>query len=443
VTPQPNSQHFPKLMLLMMGVFSYPSVKVIGYITFTEIILIASTPVLLLLYRGALRGTNIKTLIVLGAAWLCSAIISDLYRGAEIEQFARGWARVIMLVSSLMVTYSLLVQTPRLFSYYAVGLTASAVIVLYYGRVGLQDYEQATQERWQNSWTTSYVYVALNAAVAIGLLLWRQTGVVIGVFLIVGATCVFFGSRALGAVLIMAALTMVVVHRANATDGPRKIAGRKFLWYTFIAAGCGALVIQTYAELAVRGYLGESAQAKYIIQSQGRFGIVLSARTNVVGAVMALTDSPFVGFGSWAEDRGSYFYRAIEFVGYDPRTVTNDEDLFKGRIPTHSYILEAWVEHGLLAAFFWVFVLVLIVRAFRSIRLIDPALLPAVSVYLWLFLWNIFFSPLGSRPVVGASLAIILCALDQVGRLQYAAEVRWVNNPRRFEPRNGPRAHLS
>jgi O-antigen ligase len=172
------------------------------------------------------------------------------------------------------------------------------------------------------------------------------------------------------------------------------------------------VLIKIYSALAVNGYLGQKNQEKYLSQSEGRYGIVINGRVNVVGAVLALRDSPLVGYGSWAEDRNRYFEQALELVGFDPRIYSGAEDVVTMRIPTHSYLLEAWVEHGALAAIFWIYALYFLIKFMRHYPIKDRAYLALMCVQFWLFLWNIFFSPLGSRPVVGAGLVSMIALQD-------------------------------
>jgi hypothetical protein len=188
---------------------------------------------------------------------------------------------------------------------------------------------------------------------------------------------------------------------------------KKYLTLAVIFSFGAYLILQLYGELALRGYLGEKAESKYIMQSEGRFGLIISGRINVVGAMLALADSPIIGYGSWADDNNGYFYRAFELLGYDPKEVATDQTLYDNRIPTHSYILEAWVEHGLLAAGFWFFTLWFMVRFIKRVPFMEPTLMLVMCVQFWLFLWNMFFSPLGVRSVVGGMLAAMILLYDE------------------------------
>ena len=89
-------------------------------------------------------------------------------------------------------------------------------------------------------------------------------------------------------------------------------------------------------------------------------------------------------------------------------------------IPTHSYILGAWVEAGILGVPIWIYLMWLIVRALYAI--LKQHLFPNVLVTLAGFslLWDIPFSPFGtsSRFLVPAQICIMLAALRSLKSTQ-------------------------
>ena len=104
----------------------------------------------------------------------------------------------------------------------------------------------------------------------------------------------------------------------------------------------------------------------------------------------AIADSPIIGHGSWAKD---VYYVAIlrdilESNGFKA-TGESDEDL----IPSHSHLLGAWVELGLLGGLFWIIVLIIATLAFYSC--IRKPRIPAtlVGFVLVSLIWDVLFSP--------------------------------------------------
>lgn len=405
-----------KWLLFILGLGALPSVKLVGYITATEGLLLIIAPIVIVQRASLISRSLLRNFLLFLLLWLFSAIGSDLYREVEFAQFSRGWARVVMLGSAMVTFYLLLRGNPRAYCYFLFGLLLSTIVVTFGWRVGLADYESISGQNWENSWETTYVYTTLYLAAFAGALCWSKCPKTTAAFIAaIGCVNVAMGSRAIGGVLIVSVGTALFLRFRSPARGGR---GASLTWSRTLLLGlCMCLasffVLLTYSGLASRGYLGEKARTKYDSQALSRFGVVLGARSNVVGAVLAVIDSPIIGFGSWAEDRNGYFYRAVELVGFDPNQVPIDDALLANRIPTHSYLLEAWVEHGLLAAFFWFYTLWFLVDLVRRAPLFDPSLLAVACIHLWLFLWNIFFSPMGGRPVVGAAMALMIVLYDQ------------------------------
>jgi hypothetical protein len=82
-------------------------------------------------------------------------------------------------------------------------------------------------------------------------------------------------------------------------------------------------------------------------------------------------------------------------------------------IPTHSYILGAWVEAGFVGAIFWFWVLVLTVRALIATYGIKSTLVPLIAFAAFNMLWDIPFSPFGAegRLYAAYDLSLMLFAL--------------------------------
>src|SRR5207244_2538246 len=105
-----------------------------------------------------------------------------------------------------------------------------------------------------------------------------------------------------------------------------------------------------YSTLANSGKLGLEAQQHY--ESQVAAGnLILGGRSEILVSSRAVADSPFLGHGSWARDReySSLWVLLMRERGVKVAVVRGAEDI----IPTHSYLLGSWVEHGMFGALFW------------------------------------------------------------------------------------------
>jgi O-antigen ligase len=69
----------------------------------------------------------------------------------------------------------------------------------------------------------------------------------------------------------------------------------------------------------------------------------------------------------------------------------------KEHIPTHSFLLGAWVHSGLLGAIFWFWILVICVKSLLTIPQRQDLLAPIFAFICFNMLWNTLFSPLGAE----------------------------------------------
>ena len=136
-------------------------------------------------------------------------------------------------------------------------------------------------------------------------------------------------------------------------SAPRVILGTVF----GLTVAWGVLV--AYDAAASSGLLGADAQARYYAQT-GSLGVLIGGRSEILVSTQAVIDSPVLGHGSWAKDF-KYVDLLAELrgsLGYDVQVDPQDV----GLIPTHSYILGAWVEGGFLGALFWLAIAVVAIR---------------------------------------------------------------------------------
>jgi hypothetical protein len=157
-------------------------------------------------------------------------------------------------------------------------------------------------------------------------------------------------------------------------------------------------VLLVYQYTAEAGILGEQAREKYEEQASGRYGLLLGGRTEILGELPAIYDSPILGHGSWARDP-TYIIEMVEglaALGYkDPTNGLMGDELIEGSIPSHSYIFGAWVHAGILGGVFWASVFLWTARSLLRVYPPSLELLPVMAYAAFALLWNIAFSAVG------------------------------------------------
>lgn len=425
MTPVAVSSPTARAIAFVLGLGTFTYVQVVGYMAISEL-LVGSIGVLWLLLNWqewARRPAN--WFVGLLVAWLLSAVATDLIRGTPVAFYLRGWARVGFLGASTLVFFTLFRRDPWLTRPFFIGAAASSVISLFAFKGGATEVKEIVggmmDITWKEmSWRDYYNYAFNIAVIALAASGFRRfpfsTSLLIAGF---GVLNLVLGSRAAGGVQVMAGFTSLFLafQLKSGESRARILAGKRMailLGLTAVAAVC---VLGTYKLAAARGWLGEEQQKRYELQSQSRLGIVFGGRVAFVAGTLALRDSPLIGYGSWAEDTGGYMAEAMALTGFVPDLEFMRQYEYR-RIPTHSHVLEGWVEHGIGGGIFWIATAVFLVRFMTRCLFVVPGLVAIECILLWSFLWNIPFSPIGNRVFIGASLGLMLAiwSFDRAAR---------------------------
>ena len=199
----------------------------------------------------------------------------------------------------------------------------------------------------------------------------------------VGMLNLVLAFRSLGATCLIAALYLFInqMMRRRAARA-QKLKKTLILAISALVLLCGAGIYFGYQFAATSGLLGEEAQNKNESQSSGKYGVLLGGRTEMLGYLPAIYDSPILGHGSWAKDP-KYFIaerEALAALGYSNAEDMSVEDLEVGLIPTHSCLFGAWVDAGILGALFWAWMLVITAKALMRVYPATVSILPIMSL---------------------------------------------------------------
>ncbi len=387
--------------LFLIGALSQVNFNMVGQIHPSELALIGLLP-FLLFHRGhLLRARVVRICMALVGLWLGGQVATDIIRGTDLYDYARGWMNIAMYLGITCSLYLLLHGSRRRFILFALGLALGQFL---------------TPWTAPNDFTEDYPWkfgigngVALFAVLA-GL--WRPASrfpaLAVSPLLAVAAYSLTVGFRSLfGTALLGAIFTMMqqLLPRrpsgARVTSLFRPVAG---FWAAFLLLGLGSLEIYEYA--AGKGLMDERSLMTFERQSQGDLGVLLGGRNAIFSAGPAIANSPIVGYGSKAKNP-DYVARITDMAkyGYEPVLERGWET---GLIPTHSALLGAWVEAGILGIFFWIWFSLLISATIAILsRAREP--LSLLIFYMGITqLWHIFYSPFGGNHRLTAAFALCL-----------------------------------
>ena len=388
---QSSNSDFVDILVFLIPCLRFVQLKVVGVLSGSDL-LIAVIFCYLLLRKKIRISTPIgKWLMILCSLWLVSQCVTDIVRHSAFTDYARGWSNIGMTLAYLAVLWTLLYGHTRRIMLYGWGLALGSILTYF-----INPDELMIDYPWKFG-------LCLPVTLAVFLLasrkefrgLWPIT-----LSALMGVINVVMGVRSSGGICLAAALYLAVSRYMDKKGlGRRKLTARAVLTTAASIIIGFAGIFWAYQFAASRGVLGADAREKYEEQSSGQYGILLGGRTEMLGYLPAIYDSPILGHGSWAKDP-TYLIaerEALAMMGYTISDELSIDEMEEGMIPTHSYIFGAWVDAGILGAVFWGWVWVQTVRILMQVHPPSVVLLPLLSFAAFSLLWDLLFSPYGAE----------------------------------------------
>jgi hypothetical protein len=374
-------------LVILVPCLQFIHLKVVGVLNGSDLLLLATFIVLACREKIRIAAPVGKRFLFFGSLWLASQIVTDIVRHSAFADYARGWSNIGMTLVNFAVIWTLLYGRPRRLELYGWGLVVGNLLT-----ISLNPNEFTLDYPWK--FGLAYP-ITLSVFLLVSHEKWRSRWPIA----MMGVVNIVLGSRNMGGVCLAAAMYLFSADflRKKTRAGSKLKAGAVVAFAAFFIVGSVG-ILRAYQYAAKTGILGEDARQKYELQSSGKYGVLLGGRTELLASIPAVYDSPILGHGSWAKNRIYYIgeLRALQLLGYKGATDISREELLDGLIPAHSYLLQAWVDGGIVGALFWVWVYVTIVRALMRVYPATVALLPAAAFMAFSLFWDILFSPYGA-----------------------------------------------
>jgi hypothetical protein len=248
----------------------------------------------------------------------------------------------------------------------------------------------AAADRWKFGYGYSVTLALVLLACTVRAV--RRRFVRSGILAFAGLVNLLHDYRSLAGVCILAAVYSASTDLRGGAQPPvrARFYVRRAVVVGALLGGIGLSFVALYGHLASSGALGASAAQKYEAQAGSPLGLLKNGRPEILVSSRAVADSPLLGHGSWARDP-KYLQMQLG-DGAHPSAST----LAQGLIPTHSFLMGAWVEAGLLGVSLWVWALFLAVGVLARQYLRNGQLV-ALTVFAAIALvWDVLFSPYGS-----------------------------------------------
>ncbi len=399
------------------GLLLQVKVVVVGELYVGEVLLLAAAAVAFLV-RGV--GRQVVpwfpwAFAAAGFLMLLGYVIADLAAATMPAQYLRGWARTVWFGLDFLSLIVLVSHGQRLLGWFVAGLAIGI----------LADMLIAGTALTVTSWKSGYGFAAGMLAVLLaGYLPTLLAGAILGGF---GVLAILLDFRSLGAIFLIAGGIILARSRRETTSHSR------FLRMVLVTFGTAAAL----AAVAMTMMQSESDYHKR--RQESNIGRYIGLKV----AMEAVSDSPVIGYGSWAADKAYVQLLRREFAkataGKDIGGNPGDSLL------PHSQLLQVWVEGGILAAMFFVLFGVAILAALRWLVLFHRGgpLTPLYTVLLISGMWDLCFSPfLGQHRIHVATVlaALSLLAWERAAarsavRAGHGARLPASNSPATYVPK--------
>jgi hypothetical protein len=354
-------------LVILIPASQFIEFQVVGRLFAPDILLLAVLPFLLGSRRAALARKLPRTFLILALVWLLAQVTTDLIRATPFQDYARGWAMIAFTLTNFTALCALLSENSYRIILFTFG-SALGGILSYFLDPGIY----AAGDPWKFGY--GYAVTLLLVLIAVFLNSRGRRMLAVAVITAAAALNLYEGFRSLAGECFVAAMYLLYAKllRPREERVTRTSPLRALLACAILAVSAAGLV-RIYAYCAGRGLLGYAAWHKYEIQSSGRYGVLVGGRSEFFTGLEAAMDSPIVGYGSWAKDwRYSSRQEALlSSLGYRIQSAPDS-----WLIPTHSYLVGAWVDAGIMGALFWLWVLSLPLRVLARLYTADEPLAP-------------------------------------------------------------------
>lgn len=409
-----KSHRMASLLLFLLGLGTLTQVYFYGCLALSEIVIFFVAPILFATRYKEFRKMGFCTFVNMLFGVIGALLLSSWYNDTAYPFVVKPLASIYSVFSYFIVLTILLKDNFNGLRWFLIGIFLSSLVTI----VAFNPSAQVSESGF------SYVGSSEVEDVIEGALFWtekfkRLVQIPIGGFyyqyptvaailtpiayIIVAASTTVSG-RASSVAFIVSGVMILIGRKKRASMGS---IGRHFFIYLFVGVLLLFAVKQGYVFAAKKGILGYDAQSKYERQSRkgsGFLTMLMSGRMGFFTAIPAAVHRPIMGYGPYAEDKEGYASRFVMEYGdeQDVKEYLMNEQRamsvgYRRKIPTHSYIMGAWINYGLFGLIFYLWVLYLLYQHVKKYAAAIPHWYGYFAMLIPYYLWNIFFSPFGNR----------------------------------------------
>lgn len=384
--------------IFFAGLIGTFSLRILG--TFYLIEILAFVSYLFIPWRRYARNPRMVKLLKFAFLWLLGAIFADLWNHTGQTEMLKGWFNIIFFIGLLPFVYWALEDNPKRWIWYVAGNGISSLLSFY--TVRGENFADRAYEIWQ-----LYAWGPFVIGCASVLYYRGKHKLAMLTYLGWAFYSLYGGSRNMFLNISLAVCIMYMVDKFKERSlGEKIVRFKSKLIPVFVGLLIGALCVDTiYENLASTGALGDYAYEKYMQQKYSSGNMLQNGRAETFLGLEIVMQNPIIGYGSFATYKSGMF---------DSGDITNKLNSYYDGVdveylPSHSHVVGYWLYHGILGGLFWMYILFLMWKLFKSgAFMYEPKLIGHCLYFTVAVLWAICFSPFGQRAPMAFYIAYLI-----------------------------------
>src|SRR6266550_7927184 len=183
---------------LLIPALAFLRVEVGGVLYATDVFLLAAFPFVVFRHRRWMQIKPVRKFLYLGLLWLAAQALTDIIRHSPIEDYSRGWSKILLTLTHFATIALLIRQSQRRLILYGAGMILGGVLTFFISPVWY-----AADSPWKFGLGPP---ITLLVCLVAGILARRRQTAAVTMLAGIGAINLFLGFRSLGAICAATAI---------------------------------------------------------------------------------------------------------------------------------------------------------------------------------------------------------------------------------------------
>ncbi len=382
------------LQLFIYEIFAGFYVRIVGNISLGDIMLLLIFPYLLYKNNLLIKDKNFRKISYLYLLFLVTQFISEIANGNQIVNAFKGISITIVSFVTLYFFYSIIQKNIKYLLFLLFFETCRLLIFINATDISQTIFEVDFSNSTYYKFRVSPILSNIGLILSFYLLKFTNKIIASGVLLFVILINVFFGARSANIPIFFSIILLLM---SGWLINNKKSAIFGLIFITIISYCCYCLWVSSATSKSIKTVSSNNDQFLRMNNPYNPFELLLQGRTEFFIGLVAFSDRWKWGFGSWAIDKDyKYYYMGVltKFgeVRDDFDTYLEDEV-----VPSHSVIVGAGVNYGILGIIIMFVIFSFFVKmGYTSYRTLIGS--PYFIIFIFFYfqmIWTMLFSPPG------------------------------------------------